>query len=86
MTSDWQRIENALKDGTIVDLWCKRSWKPPQLFERSVDMYWCNTHNCWRRAENLHFVDHFWQAQKNARYLIPVYWMLRPEPPEGIEI
>lgn len=80
----WQPIESAPKDGTPVDLWCKRSWNPPQTHQRSTDMYWCTTMKCWRKLKNLHFVDHMWNPPKSKyeNRLIPTHWMPLPEPPD----
>lgn len=74
--SEWQDISTAPMDGTTVDLWCRRSWEPPQTHERSVDMYWCNTHKCWRQRGHEHYVDQFWTPKEGykPRYLIPELW------------
>lgn len=80
----WMPIETAPKDGTPVDLWCKRSWSPPETHERSADMYWCTTHNRWRWRDHPHFVDEFW-TPSSERHLIPTRWMPIPVPPQPYE-
>jgi len=74
MIDMWQPIATAPMDGTYVDLWCKRSWNPPQTHERSTDMYWCRIHKCWRKRGNEHVVDTFWKPSPD-RHLIPTHWM-----------
>lgn len=74
--SEWQSIETAPKDGTPVDLWCRRNWNPPVTHERRVDCYWCNTHGRWRTQDKLHFVE-----ETFVQYLTPTHWMRPPAPP-----
>ena len=87
---DWIPIETAPRDGTKVDLWCKRSWNPPQTHERSTDMYWCMVHNCWRQAGHEHYVDDMWKHRDGyaARYLIPELWrpLDLPPPPNNAKV
>jgi hypothetical protein len=71
----WSSIDSAPLDGTTVDLWCERSWEPG-AFERSTDMYWCTTHECWRQRGHEHYVDFTWRPGREPidRHLIPTMW------------
>lgn len=79
----WQPIETAPKDETLVDLWCRRSWNPPDKYERCCDMYWCTTHKIYRSVKNRHYVERLWDPRRGGPHLIPTHWRPLPEPPEG---
>ena len=76
----WLPIETAPKDGTVVDLWCKRSWNPPALYERVVDQYYHKYHKLWQTERETHYIQSTFDTREN-RHLIPVGWMHRPKPP-----
>lgn len=88
--SAWVSIGFAPKDGTVVDLWCRRSWNPPQTHERRVDAYWCTTHKCWRTVGNEHYVEITFRRVTQVHggietipnwYLIPTHYMIPPKGP-----
>lgn len=78
----WQPIHAAPMDGTVVDLWCRRSWNPPEPFERRAGVYWCTVHKRWRTTGNSHYVEETFVDQGyGSHHLIPTHWMPTPEPP-----
>lgn len=80
--STWQPIHTAPMDGTVVDLWCRRSHMPPEEFERATDVYWDKWHKCWRTKGNEHYVEwRFRDSGYGSHHLIPTHWMPIPEPP-----
>lgn len=73
---EWQPIETAPKDGTVVDLWCRRDWNPPETHVRCVDLHWDRYAHEWR------FPDlHYYNVLSNHK-LTAEFWMNRPEPPK----
>lgn len=74
---EWQPIETAPKDGTVVDLWVRRNWEPPKAEVRFAEWFWCTTHKCWRKADELH-----WVHSTDKDNVTPLYWMPIPEPPK----
>lgn len=74
--STWRSIESAPKDGTVVDLWCRRNWRPPSPFERCCDWFFDRIYDTWRSHKSLHFVDSL-----EGRNLTATHWMPRPAPP-----
>lgn len=82
--NDWKPIESAPKDGTVIDLWCRRSWDPPLRDVRCTDVYWCTTHKCWRTVGNEHYVERTFQPPLSPidRHIIPTHWMPLPSPPK----
>lgn len=81
----WLPIDTAPRDGTLIDIWCRRSWDPPEGYERRVDVYWDNAHDCWRTLDNTHFIEQIFKPSQSAhdRRLIPMYWRPLPKPPAG---
>lgn len=77
----WQPIETAPKDGTRIDLWCRRSWNPPVEFERRTSVYWCRTHQRFRAEGEFHYVEETFNPRPGERYLIPTHWRPLPAPP-----
>ncbi len=83
-TRGWLPIYCAPRDGTIIDVWCQRSWDAPVQFERRTNVYWCTTHHCWRTVGNAHFVEPtFKPGLTRERWLIPVQWMPLPAEPHA---
>lgn len=65
--TEWQTIETAPKDGTLIDLWIGG--------ERYVDCY-------WRKAEDWEDDDASgWVSQYEKVLGAPTHWMPRPAPP-----
>lgn len=77
----WQPIETAPKDGTRLDLWCRRSCNPPVEFERRTSVYWCRTHQRFRTEGEFHYVEETFNPRPGERYLIPTHWRPLPAPP-----
>lgn len=79
----WQDIATAPRDGTRIDVWCKRSWLPPAEYERKTNIYWCKTHKLWRTDGQLHFVESTFDP-KSTYHLVPTHWMPLPSPPKPL--
>lgn len=83
MVGEWQPIETAPRDGTVIDLWieCRlqvvNSYRAPNCTWVDIDdrrlVYsgWVITNNQW-------FPDHFLSTE----LLVPTHWMPLPEPPK----
>lgn len=67
--SEWQPIETAPKDGTIIDLWVVELDCDDSGF-RFADAYWLE--GAW--------VDDFEEVDEAACRI--THWMPRPEPPK----
>lgn len=78
MMADWQPIETAPKDGSVIDLWAD-AWGGPRRYP-----------NCrWRADEWLDDYERCWEQEYSeamgayhARYEFePTHWMPLPPPP-----
>lgn len=75
MSDNWQPIETAPKDETVVLLWCPQSWDTD-----FVRVGW------WFEAESPH-EDSGWYDDEAASHPLtdlygePTHWMPLPEPP-----
>ncbi len=77
--SEWQPIETAPKDGTLVDLWVvpKKRWDTKLLGiepGRATDMQWING-KWWTDYQNW-----LWRGSLNANREA-THWVLSPAPP-----
>lgn len=81
LSPQWQPIDTAPKDGTVVDLWCKRSWNPPTSHVRETGKYYCTTHNLWRTEGETHYVEATFAPDACHRHLIPTHWVPLPASP-----
>ena len=68
--SEWQPIETAPKDGTLVDLWAVENDRG----SRYIDLYWNDHEGLWEDEYGQYSSDWFWG--------IFTHWTLSPEPPE----
>lgn len=85
---DWQPIETAPKDGTVIDLWVK-TWYGREsrwLQYRIADAHWGSedgydipTGYVGWVSDQLH-CDELWPREVEE---IPTHWMHRPAPPEA---
>lgn len=72
--SDWQPIETAPKDGTRVNLWCKR-WRPDN---DSFSHRWFP--DCyWTKGDSMTNHNARWVNMDTAWFA--THWMPLPEPP-----
>ena len=75
LLAQWQPIETAPKDGTLIDVWAHGRRYPAVRWT-----YWVNEpkYQIW---ENQHLYDadggHHWDAP----HINPTHWMLPPQPP-----
>ncbi len=76
MTVDWQPIETAPKDGTLVDLW---------LVPKPTWLNWfLGVHECrgvdfkWRRGRWWHQAESWWDSGSLNTVREPTHWMLAP--------
>jgi hypothetical protein len=77
----WQPIETAPKDGTVVDLWVKES---NGVAERWSDCCWDNRFNEHaRKRSEMEFVDGWWSGSCPIGYSGETvsHWMPLPPPP-----
>ena len=83
---EWRTIESAPRDGTVIDVWCHRSWNPPQTHERRTSVYWCRTHVCWQaQPGEYHYVETTFRRVEHDgdRWPTPPTGMPLPSPPTG---
>ena len=75
--TDWQPIETAPKNGTIIDVWLGDCDESDRKFycsgetRRSPGWAWAN--NKWRP----------WGGLNSATFVKPTHWMPLPDPPES---
>jgi hypothetical protein len=67
MTSPWQPIATAPRDGTPVDLWIKSPWSDGA---RITDCTWCTCEKRWGCADG-----------DFDKQIIILFWMPLPAPP-----
>lgn len=76
--SEWKTIDSAPKDGTVVLLFCPKSWD-----SEGVRVGWW----CTSPAEH-NFDDSGWYDDESASHDVsdlygePTHWMPLPEPPK----
>lgn len=77
--TDWQSIETAPKDGTLIDVWLGNAEKSDvELYcaqgdgKRSTGWYWSNGK----------FRPHMGLRNMMACFVCPTHWMPVPAPPE----
>lgn len=81
--SEWQPIETAPKDGTVIDLWHEE-------FDRQADMYWGKPEHCC--GEYGQYCDSDWHSEPEGWVCSAVnqaifadgytHWMPLPAPPK----
>ena len=92
----WQPMSSAPLDGTEVDLWAwnkrllaedprylgglGRPIKRRVLGQRLTGYHFCQTHKCWRRSADAHFIN-----QPHPETYELAFWMPVPEPPRLIK-
>lgn len=83
--SEWQDIETAPKDGTIIDVWhvcIDPEWRPEGEECRYTDVRWCET----EEGEGWAVWDERWGDMvllvQEPHYAV-THWMPLPPPPEA---
>jgi hypothetical protein len=83
--SEWQPIETAPRDGTIIDVWLQESLSDIRFYCSSEPKYLSDDKYGGRSA------GWFWKDGKFRPYLpglnmpvfvMPTHWMKLPEPPD----
>ncbi len=77
--TDWQPIETAPKDGTLVDLWCERTHCYGHVeFVRKTDCSWGDIAD---QFSGTVFQDWRGIGETYAEN-VPINWMPLPDPPK----
>jgi len=69
---EWQPIETAPRDGTVIDLWTRRGTFYQDRWKRYADMWFAKGLGQWRNGRGDVFINEG----------IPTHWMPLPNPPE----
>ena len=81
-TADWQPIETAPKDGTVVDLWIKYTVEREHLDGRETDCRYCDPE--WGRPDvefgEFETVEQIEPLRDGGSWRA-THWMPRPSPP-----
>lgn len=69
---DWQPIETAPKDGTVIDVWVKDLKKNDGSGQRRTHVWWSKNADRWSDD---------WLHVPRMFGVKPTHWMPLPEPP-----
>lgn len=77
--SEWEPIETAPKDGTVIDVWLRDLDELPGY--RVPDVLWHAGY--WVMRKNLHFsVESFFETDTGEPRNKATHWMPKPSNPE----